>query len=85
MADVFDRVRNILMDLIAVGEDEVVPDASLIEDLGADSLDLVRFIAVLEDEFSEGKLVLKISEEDGEDVETVQDVIDMLKGKGVGV
>lgn len=81
---VFERVRSILMDLIAVREDEVVPGALLIDDLGADSLDLLSLINELEKEFSEGDRVLEITDEDAEDIETVQQVVDMLVKKGVG-
>jgi len=83
MAEVFEKIRTILVDLLAVEEDEVVTGAHLIEDLGADSLDIVRLIEALEEEYSEENRVLEISDEDAEDVETVQQVIDMLAKKGI--
>ena len=81
MADVFEKVRSILVDLIAVEEDEVVLEASLIEDLGADSLDLSRLIVKLEEAYSEGDRVLKITDDDAENIETVQQVVDMVERK----
>jgi len=83
MSEVFETVRNVLVDLIGVGEDEVTPEASLVEDLGADSLDLVNFIEELENVYTEGDMVLKITEDDAEGVETIQHIIDMLERKGV--
>lgn len=83
MTDLFGTVRKILVDLIAVRDEEVKPDSSLIEDLGADSLDIVNFIEALEKEFSRDGFVLEITEEDADGVETMQQVIDLLKRKGV--
>ena len=83
MSEAFETVRSVLVDLIGVGEDEVTPEASLVEDLGADSLDLVNFIEQLEKVFTKGDLVLKITDDDAEGVETIQQVVDMLKSKGV--
>ncbi len=84
MSDVFETVRGLLVDITGIEEDEVTPEASLIEDLGADSLDLVRFIEELEKAFTEGNAVLEIADDDAEDIETVQHVVDMLKRKGIG-
>jgi acyl carrier protein len=50
-ADVTDKVRKIIVDQLGVEEDEVTPEASFIEDLGADSLDIVELIMALEEEF----------------------------------
>lgn len=81
--NVLGKIKSLLSDLIAVGEEEVVPGAFLVDDLGADSLDLVKFIEELEKEYSKGDFVLEITDEDAEDIETVQHVIDMLKAKGI--
>ncbi len=83
MSDVFETVRSVLMDIIGVGENEVTREASLVEDLGADSLDIVNFIEELEKVFSKGDMVLEITDDDAADVETVQQVVDMLEKKGV--
>jgi acyl carrier protein len=68
-----DRLKKIIADQLSVGEDEVVPEASFIEDLNADSLDLVELIMSLEEEFN-----VKISDEDAEKIRTVQDAMDYL-------
>ena len=68
-----DRLKKIIAEQLSVGEDEVVPDASFIEDLNADSLDLVELIMSLEEEFG-----VKISDEDAEKIRTVQDAMDYL-------
>jgi len=69
-----DRLKKIIADQLSVTEDEVVPEASFIEDLNADSLDLVELIMSLEEEFS-----VKISDEDAEKIRTVQDAMDYLQ------
>jgi len=84
MSDVFETVRSVLMDIIGVEENEVTREASLVEDLGADSLDIVNFIEELEKVFSKGNVILEITDDDAADVETVQQVVDMLEKKGVG-
>ena len=69
-----DRLKKIIAEQLSVGEDEVVPEASFIEDLNADSLDLVELIMSLEEEFA-----VKISDEDAEKIRTVQDAMDYLQ------
>ena len=82
MSDVFETVRSVLMDIIGVEKNEVTREASLVEDLGADSLDIVNFIEELEKVFSKGDMILEITDDDAADVETVQQVVDMLEKKG---
>ena len=77
----FEKVRRIIVDLLAVSEAEVVPTASLVEDLDADSLDLVKLIETLEQGFSEGDTVFTLSDDDVRDVATVGDVVAMLERK----
>lgn len=67
------RVIEIIVEQLGVGEDEVTPEASFIDDLGADSLDLVELIMALEEEFG-----LEISDEEAEKIQTVQDVISYI-------
>ncbi len=67
------RVIEIIVEQLGVGEDEVTPEASFIDDLGADSLDLVELIMAMEEEFG-----LEISDEDAEKIQTVQDVINYI-------
>ncbi len=71
MATVFERLKKIIVDQLGVDEHEVIPSASFVEDLNADSLDLVELIMSLEEEFK-----LQISDEDAEKITTVQNAID---------
>ena len=64
------RVIEIIVEQLGVSEEEVTMEASFIEDLGADSLDLVELIMAMEEEFS-----IEISDEDAEKIQTVQDVV----------
>ena len=83
MASVFERVRKLIVEQLGVEEDQVVPTASFVDDLNADSLDLVERIMSLEEEFSKDGKALEISDEDAEKIVTVQDAIDYVKDKGV--
>jgi acyl carrier protein len=84
VATVFERVRSIVVEQLGVEEDEVVPNASFVDDLNADSLDLVELIMSLEEEFQgDGSGELEISDEDAEKIATVQDAVDYLKDHGV--
>ena len=78
MASAHDRVRKIIVEQLGVEEVEVVSSASFIDDLNADSLDLVELIMALEDEFSKGDQKLEIADEDAEKILTVQDAIDFI-------
>ncbi len=82
VATVFERVRAIVVEQLGVEEDEVLPAASFVDDLNADSLDLVELIMSLEEEFSSGT-ELEISDEDAEKIATVQDAVDYLKDHGI--
>ena len=83
MATIFERVKKIIVEQLGVGEDEVVPTASFVDDLGADSLDLVELIMSLEEEFSEPSRKIEIPDEDAEKILTVQDAVDYLKDLGM--
>ena len=84
MATVLERVRSIIVDKLAVDESEVLPAASFADDLNADSLDLVELIMAFEEEFSSDESTLEISDEDAENILTVQQAVDYLEAKGVG-
>jgi len=77
---VTEKVKKMIVDQLGVSESEVVPEAKFIDDLGADSLDIVELIMALEDEYS-----IEIPDEDAEKMETVGDAIryieDRLAGK----
>ena len=68
------RVKEIVCEQLGVSDDEVTPDASFIEDLGADSLDIVELVMALEEEYE-----MEISDEDAEKIKTVQDVITYIE------
>ena len=84
MATVLERVQSIIVEKLAVDESEVVPAASFTDDLNADSLDLVELIMAFEEEFSNDESTLEISDEDAENIATVQQAVDYLEAKGVG-
>jgi acyl carrier protein len=83
LATVYERVRKIIVDQLGVDEEQVVPAASFVDDLNADSLDLVELIMSLEEEFSKDGKPLEISDEDAEKIISVQDAIDYLKDLGI--
>jgi len=83
VATVFERLRKIAVEQLGVEEEEVVPSASFVDDLGADSLDLVELILALEEEFSNPSQKIEIPDEDAEKILTVQDAIDYIKDLGI--
>ena len=83
MATVFERLRKIVVEQLGVDEGEVVPSARFINDLGADSLDLVELIMSFEEGFSTPSQKVTIPDEDAEKIITVQDAIDYLKDLGI--
>ena len=72
--EIFEKVKAIIIDLLQVSEDSVTLDANFIDDLGADSLDLVELIMGIEEEFN-----LEIPDGEAEKVVTVGDVVDYIK------
>ena len=78
-----DRVRTIIENQLGVEADQVTPAASFVDDLGADSLDLVELIMSFEDEFKSDVADLEISDEEAEQISTVQAAVDFLVSKGV--
>ena len=85
MASVFERLKKIIVEQLGVDEDQVIPSASFVEDLNADSLDLVELIMAIEEEFSDTQNKLEIPDEDAEKIVTVQGVIDYLRDHGIGI
>ena len=75
-----DRIKKIIVVQLNVNEEQVTPEASFVDDLGADSLDLVELIMSLEDEFKE-EVGGEIPEADSEKLTTVGDVLSYIKGK----
>lgn len=72
--EVFEKVKTIIVDQLQVAEQAVTEEASFIDDLGADSLDLVELIMALEEEFD-----IEIPDSDAEKVVTVADVVSYIK------
>ncbi len=83
MATIYDRVKKIIVEQLGVDDAEVVSSASFVDDLGADSLDLVELIMSLEEEFSNSSKKVEIPDEDAEKILTVQDAIDYIRDLGV--
>lgn len=67
------KVKSIIADQLGVGEDEINPNSSFIEDLGADSLDIVELVMAMEEEFD-----VEIPDEDAEGIKTVGDAINYI-------
>jgi acyl carrier protein len=76
MGTVDERVKKIIGEQLGVEEDEVTPEASFVEDLGADSLDPVELVMALEEEFG-----IEIPDEDAEKILTVGKALDYIKEK----
>lgn len=83
MATVFDRVRKVAVEQLGAEESEVVPSASFVDDLGADSLDLVELVMSLEEEFSDSSQKIEIPDEDAEKIATVQNAVDYITDLGI--
>ena len=73
MSDTADRVKKIVVEHLGVEEDKVTPDASFIDDLGADSLDIVELVMAMEEEFE-----VEIPDEEAENIKTVGDAINYI-------
>jgi acyl carrier protein len=73
-ASTFERLKKIVVEQLGVDEEQVTPEASFVDDLNADSLDLVELIMSLEEEFG-----AEISDEDAEKIRTVQDAADYVE------
>jgi len=71
--DIEQKVKSIIMEQLGVSEEEVKTDASFVDDLGADSLDLVELVMALEEEFGR-----EIPDEDAEKIATVKNAIDYV-------
>ena len=72
---VADKVKGIIVEQLGVAEEEVTPDASFVDDLGADSLDTVELVMALEEEFG-----LEIPDEDAEKITSVKEAIEYIAG-----
>ncbi len=73
MSSVEERVKKLIVEQLGVNESEVTPEASFVDDLGADSLDTVELVMALEEEFE-----TEIPDEDAENITTVQEAVDYV-------
>ena len=76
MADIVAKVKKIISEQLGVPETDVKPEASFVNDLGADSLDTVELVMALEEEFG-----VEIPDEDAEKIATVQNAVDYITAK----
>ncbi len=76
MSEVADKVAHIIIEQLGVTADEVKPEASFVEDLGADSLDLTELIMAMEEEFD-----IEIADDDAQKIQKVQDAISYIEEK----
>ncbi|MBP8674749.1 MAG: acyl carrier protein [Acetomicrobium sp.] len=76
MEEIKDKLKQIVIDRLDVDEDQITPDASFVEDLGADSLDIVELIMGIEEEFD-----IEIPDEDAEKLTTVGGALEYIKSK----
>ncbi len=83
MATTYERVRALIVEQLGVDESQVTPNASFVDDLNADSLDLVELIMSMEEEFSGDGTDIEISDEDAEKIQSVQDALDYLHDLGI--
>lgn len=74
--EIFDKVKEIIVKELKIDAEKVKPEASLKDDLGADSIDAVEVIMALEDEFN-----ISISDDAAQNIKTVQDLVDYIANK----
>ena len=75
--DIFERFKKLIVELLEVDEAKVVPEASFVDDFGADSLDFIELITAVEEAFR-----IEISDEDAGKMQTVQDAVDYIESAG---
>ena len=83
MATVFERVKKVVVEQLGVDDKEVIPTARFVDDLGADSLDLVELVMAFEEEFSNPSHKVEIPDEDAEKIVSVQNAVDYIIDQGI--
>lgn len=83
MTTIFDRLKKVIGEMLGVDEDQITYETSFVDDLNADSSDLVELITAIEEEFSTPEQKLEILDEDAKGIITVQNVIDCLRDCGL--
>lgn len=76
MASIADKVKEVIVTQLGVNEEEVSPEASFIDDLGADSLDIVELVMAFEEKFG-----IEIPDDDAEKIRTVENAVTYIEGK----
>ncbi|BCD62865.1 MULTISPECIES: acyl carrier protein [Nitratiruptor] len=74
MADIFEQVKEVVVEQLNANPDEVKPESRFVEDLGADSLDVVELVMALEEKFG-----IEIPDEDAEKIQTVEDAVKYIQ------
>ncbi len=74
MADIFEQVKDVVVEQLNANPDEVKPESRFVEDLGADSLDVVELVMALEEKFG-----IEIPDEDAEKIQTVEDAVKYIQ------
>ena len=74
--EIFDKLKELVVDQLGVEEDEVTMEASMQDDMGADSLDLVDLVMSVEEEFG-----VKVADEDLENIKTVGDIVNYIEDR----
>lgn len=83
MPTVYERVKSIVVDKLGVEDGEVNESSSFVDNLNADSLDLVELIMAFEEEFSTAEKAVEISDEEAGNIATINDAVNYLKEQGV--
>ncbi len=76
MSSLFEKVKQIVAEQLDVSPDEIKPESSFVDDLGADSLDITELIMAMEDEFG-----IEIDDEEAQKLRTVQDVVNFIESR----
>ena len=83
MATVFERVKKVVVEQLGVDEKDVISTARFVDDLGADSLDLVELVMALEEEFTTPAQKIEIPDDDAEKIVSVQNAVEYITDLGV--
>ena len=83
MATIYERVKTIVVDKLGVDEIDVDESSSFVENLSADSLDLVELIMAFEEEFSTDDSPVEISDDEASNIATIKDTVAYLKSRGL--
>lgn len=83
MSTVFDRLQKIIVEQLGVDKESVTLSSSFIDDLNADASDLAELMPFIEKEFSTPKQKVEISDDETDEISTVQDILDLLKDHAI--